>query len=172
MAAIKLLPEYEMKLKQLKENMLKAQEFAEKLPCLAEYIIKHMICDAPYVNLGNKYKSIPLHWGVYRKEYSSESSSKVTNMQGSYGPVVLTHVYINTYSLFGDNNNVEMPKDMTCYFFDKLNSVYYATDDQLESMLERLNDWYVASLITNKENQRISKIEKAERELQRLKDQK
>ena len=68
----------------------------------------------------------------------------------------------NYYRLKNFLNNVDV------FFFDELNTTIYATDDQIEELLEILNVWYIKAKYENDifhVNKRLEKIEKEKKEL-------
>jgi hypothetical protein len=171
MAKIKLIPEYEKKLKEFKEKLIKAQQFAEKLPCFSDFIIKNIITESPYNQFGFQYKKLIFNWQPTRSEYQSKTSSNITNKEGEYGPIMLTKIYINTISLFGYSTTVKAPSNIECYFFDSINSTYYATDKELEYVLDSLVEWHKKSLVQHKKDQQLQKLKEAEKRLQFLKEE-
>jgi hypothetical protein len=171
MAKIKLIPEYEKKLKEFKEKLIEAQQFAEKLPCFSDFIIKNIMIDKSYNEFGFQYKTLKLNWQLTRSEYQSKTSRNITNKDGEYGPIMLTKIYINTISLFGYSTIIKAPSNIECYFFDSINSAYYATDKELEYVLDSLVDWHKKSLIQHKKDQQLQKLKEAEKRLQFLKEE-
>jgi hypothetical protein len=187
MARIKLIPEYEKKLKEFKEKLIKAQQFAEKLPCFSDFIIKNIITESPYNQFGFQYKTLKFDWQLTRNEYQSKTnrtipngiiylpasnnSRTITNKDGEYGPIMLTTIYINSVSLFGYGTTIKAPSNIECYFFDTVNSTYYATDKELEYVLNSLVKWHKDSIVQNKKDQQLRKLKEAEKKLQLLKEE-
>jgi hypothetical protein len=187
MAKIKLIPEYEKKLKEFKEKLIKAQQFAEKLPCFSDFIIKNIIIEESYNQFGFQYKTLNSNWQLARSEYefktstiisdgviclpANNNSRTITNKEGEYGPIMLTKIYINTVSLFGHGTTIKAPSNIECYFFDAINSTYYATDKELEYVLDSLVKWHKDSIVQNKKDQQLRKLKEAEKKLQLLKEE-
>jgi hypothetical protein len=171
MAKIKLIPEYEKKLKEFKEKLIKAQQFAEKLPCFSDLIIKNIMTEESYSQFGFQYKTLILNWQPTRSEYDTKVSRTITNKEGEYGPIMLTKIYINTVSLFGHGTTIKAPSNIECYFFDAINSTYYATDKELEYVLDSLVKWHKDSIVQNKKDQQLRKLKEAEKKLQLLKEE-
>jgi hypothetical protein len=171
MARIKLIPEYEKKLKEFKEKLIKAQQFAKKLPCFSDFIIKNIITESPYNQFGFQYKTLKLDWQLTRNEYDTKTGRTIPNKEGEYGPIKLTRIYINAISLFGYGTTIQAPLNIECYFFDSVNSTYYITDKELEYVLNSLVKWHKDSIVQNKKDQQLKKLKEAEKRLQLLKEE-
>jgi len=165
---MKLIKEYQDKVDQLIEKLIKAQEFANKLPIFKDYIIKNEIIESNWNKLGDRYKSIYLSWGINRGRYSSDSGRTVTNMKGEYDEI-LTNVYINSLNLYNryDKYGLDILKELV-FFYDELNTTFYIKDEQLESFFEALNEWYLDAREEAKKDFDREKIEKLQKELERL----
>lgn len=165
--------EYKEKLKALRKKMEGAEKFAEKLPIFSEQILenKHNETD-DYISFGDVYKNIPLAWGIKRFLYD-ENLRSVTNAKDINYPIYLFNIYINCINLFGDDFADFCRKELlkitfNVFHFDVHNTTFYATDEQIEPLLEKLNAWYLAQLKEIKVEHRKRKIEKLKKELEKL----
>ena len=151
--------EYKKELEQIKIRMGEAEKFAEKLPIYAEQILNNKYTgNEDHIKFGEKYKDIYLGWGISRGLYKSDTNRTVSNYKGSYTEF-LFHIYVNSYSLFGGNCSFNLDKveeKAPVFFYDKLNSTFYATDGQITDLLEELNNWYLKAV---KENDKLREQE-------------
>jgi len=156
------------KLDNMQVKYEKVQRFADKLPFLKDYILDKEIVESAHINFGDKYKSIPLSWGIRRGVRSSDSNP-VTNCKQKYHNLALTNIYINTLSLYDRHNKygIEDIADKV-FFYDPLNTSFYATDEQLEDLLESLNDWYLIAKDKACIDNRKDKLAKLDKERERL----
>ena len=165
---MKLIKEHQEKVNKLIEKLENVQKFADKLPVFKDYIIKNEIVESGWNKLGDRYKSIYLSWGINRCRYSSDSGRKVTNMKGEYDEI-LTNVYINSLNLYNryEKYGLDRLKEFV-FFYDSLNTTFYIKDEQIEPFFEALNEWYLDAREEAKKDFDREKIEKLQKELERL----
>ena len=75
--------------------------------------------------------------------------------------------------MFGHHHSFrldEMAEKTDLFFYDKLNSTFYATDKQITNLLEELNNWYLIAVEENKKLLANKKIEDAEKEIKKQKE--
>lgn len=170
--------EYTKELKELKDKMIKAEKLADKVPCLSKEILDRKITgEEVYIKIAERYKTMPLRWGINRGLFDSTTSRYITNYGKNHKGYYFS-IYVNTTSLFDTHFSVhEVAEKVPVFYYDYRNSNFYATDEQICGLLEALHEWYLAKVVeVNKLNQqkRIEKakadIEKAEAELGKLTD--
>lgn len=162
---------YERELDSLRARMLKAMAFAEKVPLFKDHILVNKIAgEEAWTQFGTSYKKIPLRWGINRGLYSSCSRRTVTNYAGDYSEY-LWNIYINTITLFDVHEEFgleEVIADLDLFFYDRFNTTFYATDEQIEPLLEALNDWYIAAAGKLAEYHKQKELESLKRRLAKL----
>jgi len=178
--------EIEKELKSIKEKLEKTYAFAERLPFFKEVILKKKLTgDERVINFGNHYEKLYLGWGINRYQYKTDSLTTITNynyeVDGSYD-LPLFNIYINTCSLFDTHEQfglIEAVFGLDVFFFDQLNTKFYATDEQIIPLLEVLNDWYIKASsklnlynAANKVKDAKKALEKAEEHYNKLKQEK
>ena len=57
------------------------------------------------------------------------------------------------------------------FFYDKANTTFYATDEQITELLEALNKWYVKATKENEKYLKQQKKEKLEKQLKEIEDE-
>ena len=136
--------EYEQELAELKLKMLDAQKFAEKFPAFSEKILLNKFDSNFTGEISKKYKTLRFGWGIKRWFYTEKGN--ITNYRGDFAPQYLWNIYINQYALFGDTyadaGLYEIKNEIDLFFFDALNTTFYATDEQLMPLLDALAAWY------------------------------
>lgn len=160
---------YLVELKELKEKMIKAEAWAKKMPLFSENILEKKITgEENFLTYTNQFRDVYFQWGVNRSYYDDRRT--ITNYRG----IVSGHFwecYINTYNLFDehiDNGLSNIEYEIPIFFFDSMNSTFYATDEQIENLLIALNEWYNLTRIELKEISKIKEIENAKKEIARL----
>lgn len=145
--------EIDQELNEIREKLEKSHLFAKKLPEFSEIILsKKLSGDESHICFGKKYRELWLSWGINRNHYKTDSSCTVTNYDYEAGGAYDVHlfcIYINTQSLFDTYEKFglkEAVKDLDLFFFDKLNTNFYATDDQIIPLLDALDKWYIKAL--------------------------
>lgn len=170
---MELIPKYKQELVDLEAKMLAAQKFAEKFPAFAEGIIAHKFTEEFTGKIGDRYKGLYYSWGINRYFYREKSN--ITNYRGDFSPQYLWCVYINQLSIFGDSyvetclGHIE--KEIDLFFYDPLNTNFYATDDQLMGLLDALADWYVSAKVINDQHRIEKKKATLIAELEKLSNQ-
>jgi hypothetical protein len=141
-----MIKQYERELKELKEKMIRAEAFAEKVPCFRDFILKNKITGTEgYTDFASYYKKIPFNWRLSRARYISGTNRNITNYQLKHDKYLFS-VYINPLTLFGEHEYFGLErvlKESTVFFFDKLNDTFYVEDEHIEGFLEALNNWYM-----------------------------
>lgn len=169
--------EYKEELEALRKRMEGAKKFAKKLPVFSEQILdnKHQATDT-YISFGDVYKNIPLAWGIKRFLYNG-NPRLVTNAKSINYPIYLFNIYINCINLFDDDfadfcreNLLKITFDVL--HFDGINTTFYATDEQIEPLLEKLNDWYLTQQEEINVEYKKRKIESLKKELEKLENDK
>ena len=161
-----MIKQYQDELKALKEKMVGAEKFAEKIPCFQQFILDNKLDgNEDSVKFASSYKRIYFSWGLHRSRFKSGTNRTITNYDGDYNKYLFS-VYINTLDLFDTHEKFgleDVLEKSTVFFFDRLNTTFYVEDAHIEGFLEALNDWYVeatAQLKQYKINEEISKLEK------------
>lgn len=139
--------EYLDELKALEEKMQKAEKFAEKLPVFSEQILRQKLTGGEdWMKYSERYKKIPLIWGINRGFYRHDSNRYVMNYpKDKEYSLHLFNVYINSVSLFNTHQEFglyQYLKDVDIFFADEMNTTFYVTDENIEAFLEALNTWY------------------------------
>lgn len=172
--------EYTKELKALEQKMIKAEEFAKKLPIFADIILKEKHNENDNnIHFGYKYKNLYLAWGIKRYNYGTSSRAEILNLSPELSPkkdnFFLFNIYVNCYSLFGlgDNDYTQARNSLDelkfdVFFYDKHNTTFYATDEQIENLLEKLNDWYIEQCDFIKKESNKKKIEEMKKEIEKL----
>lgn len=165
--------EYKEELETLRKRMEGAEKFAEELPIFSEQILesKHNETD-DYISFGDVYKNIPLAWGIKRFLYDGHGRI-VMNAKDINYPVYLFNIYINCFNLFGNKFSDCCRENLSKINFDVFhtdvhNTTFYATDEQIEPLLEKLNAWYLTQLKEINAEYKKRKIERLKKELEQL----
>jgi hypothetical protein len=166
-----MLEQYEKELKELKEKMISAEKFAEKIPCFRDFILKNKITGIEdYTNFASYYKKIRFDWGLGRARYISGTDRNITNCQRKHDKYLFS-VYINPLTLFGEHEYFGLERVLeksTVFFFDKLNHTFYVEDEHIEGFLEALNNWYVDAVEELKRYKANKEIEELKSRLLKL----
>lgn len=166
-----MIEKYEKELKELRERMYQAEAFAEKVPYFADIILsnKYTMCDERIL-FTRTYKGMPFPWGICRSNFSVNSDRPIFNYYEPYD-CYLWKVYINTLTLYDDHEKFglyDIVNDVDVFFLDKANSTFYATDDQIIPLLDRLVEWYNNALSNIKGYRNKLRMEELKRELKKL----
>lgn len=166
-----MLEQYEKELKELKEKMLRAETFAEKVPCFRDFILKNKITGTEdFVCFATYYKKVSFAWGLHRSRYISGTSRNITNYQRKHDKYLFS-VYINPLTLFGEHEYFGLEKvleESTVFFFDRLNTTFYVEDEHIEGFLEALNNWYISAVEELKQYRVDKEIEELKNRLSKL----
>lgn len=164
--------QYLDELNKLKIAMEKAEKFSEKLPLFSDIIISDKLSeDSDFLRFGKRYKQIPLDWGIVRCLYKSNSNRTITNYIGAEYNEFLFRIYLNTYSLFGIHDDFHLDsvvKSVDVFFYDGLNSTFYATDNQITALFEALSEWYERELKSLSTKLLKIKIDKTKKDLEKM----
>ena len=142
-----MIEEYKKELADLKYKMQKAEEFSVKLPVFSKEILERKLSgDEPWIKFTEIYKSLCLTWGVNRGIYETGSKRTVSNYYTDKPyKEYLFNIYVNTLSVYGSHEKFglsDIQKETPVFFYDCSNSTFYATDDQINGLLEALNSWH------------------------------
>ncbi len=139
-------------------RMLKAEEFAKRLPLFKDFILRNKIDNKNMVaQLGEKVLDVYLGQAIRLYNYSETNSGTPTNYSGKPIEVPLIVFYINRYSMFGDDFYDEITKELDesvkdlLYFYDSINSKYFVTKENLGEFCDKLSIWYNNALKKNKQ---------------------
>ena len=93
--------QYEEELETLKDKMLKAEKFAERVPCFSKEILSGKITgEEEWIKFGNYYKNLHCAWGINRGLYEQGTSRSLTNYRGKNYKEHLFNIYINTLTVY------------------------------------------------------------------------
>jgi hypothetical protein len=162
-----MIDQYEKEINELKTKMQKAEDFANKLPLFREKIIRDKMSGESGCKFGDSYKQIPLNWGINRWDYSGSRSKNITNYHGECD-CFLFSIYINTLTIYDMYENFGLKESIpesSYFFFDAMNTTFYAKDDTIEELLESLNDWYLVAIEKARDSREAGKKEKLLKEL-------
>lgn len=163
---------YEKELRKLKAKMEAAEEFAKKIPILADKIIERKFtAEDRYISFGPSYKSLHLTWGINRSLFHSKYSPIHDYSVKENYELFLFHIRVNTVNLFdslSDFDLLEFVKDVDIFYIDKTNLIFYVTDENIEAFLEALNIWYLVAVKKNKQEKLEAQIKKAKNELEKM----
>ena len=136
--------EYIKELAELKERMEGAEAFGERLPIFEEAIIKNKYDGTEdWIRFDDHYKGMPFPWGINRGRYKSDSRRTITNYRVEDYDTHLFNIYINPLALYDSHNKHglrDILNKVDVFFFDTLNTTFYATDDQITPLLDELVD--------------------------------
>ncbi len=142
--------EINQELNEMRKKLESTHAFAKRLPEFGETILsKKFTGDESHICFGKQYRELWLSWGINRNHYKTDSRCTITNYDYRVGEVYDVHlfcIYINTYSLFDEQEQFglkEATQDLDLFFFDKLNTNFYATDEQIIPLLNALDEWYI-----------------------------
>ncbi len=167
-----MIKEYEQELAELKERMLKAEEFAKKLPIFRNKIIADkMVADCDWQSFGDYYKTLFVHNGINRGLYASDTRYIINYDVPKY-KLFLFCIYINSVSLFDSFEEYglsDVANEVPIFFYDDINSTFYAEDHQIKDLLDALCKWEKRAINENKIKQLNAKILKFNDQLDSLK---
>jgi hypothetical protein len=159
-------PELLEKLNDAEQRYKKATALATRLPLFASRIITNEFTGNDYCTLSDRYKALPLSWGICWNPHSELTNRKQPLKPEERGVV---QVYINCYSLFPDEcyaaaqgSLAELITSIKVFYFDFMNTNFYFKPEEVEAGLEALNDWYVTM------RGRVSEIQQAKRKTELL----
>lgn len=164
-------------LETLKNKMIEAEKFAERLPLFKDYILKNKLSNRNSVShLGENVLDVYLGQTIRLYNYSEIYLGTPTNYNGKPISIPLVVFCINKYSMFGDDFYDEIIKDLNesvkdlVYFYDSINSKYYIAEENLEEFCDKLSIWYKLALAKNKQFVAQKKKEKLLKELKNLEE--
>lgn len=166
-----MLEQYEKELKELREKMIRAEKFAEKIPYFRDFIITNKIDGTEgSVFFTTHYKKISFNWGLFRERYVSGTDRYIINYPDKHDKYLFS-VYLNPLTLYGVHECFGLERvleESTVFFFDKLNSTFYVEDEHIERFLESLNNWYVNAVEELKRYKANKEIEELKSRLSKL----
>lgn len=171
--------EYKKELKDLEEKMIKAEEFAKKVPLFSEIILfEKLTGEEDFYEYADCYKNVLTFSGISRAHFCSGTRRTVSNFNKRHD-VFLWKIYINTLYEYNSQKEYGLNKiknQTPVYFYDALNNKFYATDDQIEQLLEKLNEWKINAVKqheidshANRLTEAMEKAKKAAEEVEKLK---
>lgn len=165
--------EYREILKKLETRLIKAEAFAKRVPVFANIILERKLTgEEDYEEYAKSYKTLYCAWGINRGFFDSKSDRNISNYEGEYS-AYLFHIYINTlviydsYAKFGLD---EICEKVDLFFYDGSNNTFYATDDQIGSLLDALAEWKeeaVKKIGPHKKQKELEKLRKQVAELEK-----
>lgn len=168
---------YINELNALKNKMIEAEKFAERLPLFKDYILKNKLNNRNNVShLGEEVLDVYLGQAIRLYNYSEIYLGTPTNYNGKPISIPLVVFYINRYSMFGDDVYDNIDKDLNesvkdlVYFYDSINGKYYIAEENLEEFCDKLSIWYKLALAKNKQFVAQKKKEKLLKELKNLEE--
>lgn len=169
-----MIKQYENEIKELKEKMILAEKFAKVVPIFSENILDNKLSgNEQWHKFGDFYKKVYFPWGVNRGLYKSGTNRNVTNYDGGEYNEYLFNVYINTLSMYDSHNKHDLEKicdSVDVFFYDKCNSTFYVTDENIESLLDELCEWYEKAREKQAELNNKNEIIKLQQKLDKLKN--
>ena len=145
--------------------MEEAEEFAKKFPVFAKQILENKYTgNEDWINFGSTYKKIYFKWDIRRGLYKTGTPGNVSNYRGKSYTKFLFCLYVNTYSLFDHHYSFDLDRvaeKIDLFHYDNFNSTFYATDEQVIPLLDKLSNWYVKAQKENKVLLQQKQIEKA-----------
>jgi hypothetical protein len=169
-----MIKEYEEELKALKHKMIAAEKFAKELPIFAKKILADKINgDEHWIHFGKYYKGMNFSWGINRGFYSAVGNRTVTNYPGNYVyQEYLFCIYINTLNIYDSHEKYgleNVAKQTKLFFYDRINSTFYVTDEHIESLLDNLVAWKDRAIDLAREDSKQGKIDKLQEQIDKLK---
>lgn len=159
----------------LKNKMLEAEKFAERLPLFKDYILKNKINSRNSVSqLGQKVLDVYFGQLIRLYNYSETYLGTPTNYNGKPISIPLVVFYINRFSMFVDDCYDGIIKELDesvedlVYFYDSINSRYYVTEENLEEFCNKLSIWYNNAKEKNKQYSIEKKKIRLQKELELL----
>ena len=150
--------EYKDELIDLKTKMIKAEKFAKKVPMFSEKILTEKITgEEHWLKCISYYKNLRTYDGVSRGFFESGTNRSISNIGKKHSGYYWT-LYINTLTEYGSHAKYglgDIHKNIPVFFYDNLNSTFYCTDAQIETLLEALDVWIVKA----KEQARLDSLD-------------
>lgn len=166
----KINPELLSKIEKLKQKYQKVTSFSEALPLFSKRIIEDEIDGTNYCTLANSYGKLYCAWGI-----NWYTNTPTNYPQEKHSEAGFVNVYINTYSLFGDDcsglAHQELAKvlpSIKVHFFDSWNTSFYFLPSEAEAGLKQLEAWFVDTKAQCDSYLKKKRKEKLEQELKEL----
>ena len=161
--------DYRNKLRDMRIRLEKAELFAERSPVFAEQILESLLTGEETWQRFYK-KDSALLAGVTRGHFTSGTNLCVTNCNKKYD-VDLFKIYVNSlteYSSMKEYGLCDIPETVPVFFYDKINSTFYCTDEQIGLLLEALNAWKISAFYQAKKDRSGADIQKLEEKIAEL----
>ena len=161
--------DYRNKLRYMRIKMEKAELFAERSPVFAEQILELLLTGEEIWQRFYK-KDSALLAGIGRGHYVFGTSRCVMNCTEEYD-VYLFAIYVNSlteYSSIKEYGLCDIPETVPVFFYDKINSTFYCTDEQVSLLLEALNTWKINAVYQAKKDRSGADIQKLEEKIAEL----
>ena len=166
--------EYKKELANLKARMVQAEKFAAKLPLFSKEILQGKYTEEhDHVSFGNRYKELYLDWGIGRGLFEEGTNRSLTNYRGGYYKKYLFHIYINTLCIYDSHEKFDLNEIVNktdVFYYDTINSTFYATDEQIEGLLDALCVWKIKACEQIKEYNKTVEIKELKGKLAKLTD--
>ncbi len=81
-------------------------------------------------------------------------------------------IYINTLNIYSSHEKYgleDVAKQTKLFFYDKINSTFYVTDEHIESLLDNLVAWKDKAMARAREDGKQGKIDKLQEQIDQLK---
>jgi len=163
--------DYRNKLRDMRIRMEKAELFAERSPVFAEQILESLLTGEETWQRFYK-KDSALLAGIGRGHYVFGTSRCVMNCSKKHD-VYLFEIYVNSlteYSSMKEYGLCDIPETVPVFFYDKINSTFYCTDEQIDTLLEALNTWKINAVHQSKKDRSGADIQEVEKEIAKLQD--
>lgn len=107
-------------------------------------------------------------WGIGRGLFSQGSRREILNYRKKYHGYLFC-LYINTLTLYDRHDKYGLPNIIKAdyFFFDALNTTFYATDEQIEPLLDDLHEWYLSAMGSAKRDNAKERLEKLTNEIKK-----
>lgn len=166
-----LHPKLSEKLNTQRAKYEKVTAFAELLPLFSHEIIEGEFTGDTYCKLKDRFEKLYCAWGI--NWYTNTPTNYPAEKHSQVGFV---NVYINTYSLYGENcsqfaseNLGKALSEIKVHFYDGLNSTFYFLPHEAEEGLKRLEQWYIDTKSKCDEYLKQKRKAQLEKELESLK---
>ena len=167
----------DQELNEMRKKLESTHAFAKKLPEFSKTILdKKLTGDERHTCFGKKQRGLWLSWGINRNHYKTDSRCTITNYDYEVSEAYDVHlfcIYINSISLFDTSEDFglkEATQGLDLFFFDKLNTNFYATDEQIIPLLNALDEWYIKARSEVNFYRAKQNIISAEKQLKNAKD--
>ena len=162
---------YEDELAQLKTRMEGAERFAEKIPVLANIILGRKYTGTEeWIDFGGVVGNTYFPFSIRRGKYKSGTSRAVTNHKEEHNEYLFC-MYINTITEYDSYNTFGLDgicNKVDVFFYDKLNSTFYITDDNIGEFIREYKVWHEEAIVKVREGRKATEIEELRNRLAQL----